>query len=157
MITKIISGGQTGVDRAALDWAIRNGIPHGGWCPKGRRSESGRIADKYNLQETGSPDYTGRTAKNVASSDGTLIISRGHPEGGTNLTVKMCRHPINPKPVHIVDALRKPDLAEFVDFVRKHNIRVLNVAGPRDRKQRNIGKDVKKILDVLIPAARVVP
>ena len=157
MIAKIISGGQTGVDRAALDYAIRSGISHGGWCPKGRISESGRISDKYNLQETGSPDYPGRTAKNVASSDGTLIISRGRPERGTKLTVNMCRHPSNPKPVFIVDVNKKLRVADFVTWVRENKIQVLNVAGPRDSRQPNIGKDVKEILGKLIPACQAPP
>ena len=80
-LKKIVSGGQTGVDRAALDFAIRRGIPHGGYCPKGRRSESGRIAAKYRLTECASADYAMRTALNVAYSDGTLILTRGRPEG----------------------------------------------------------------------------
>src|SRR3954447_2385050 len=90
MVSKIVSGGQTGVDRAALDFAIRRGIPHGGYCPKGRRSESGRIAAKYKLSECASPDYAMRTALNVVHSDGTLILARGRLEGGTQRTVDLC-------------------------------------------------------------------
>ena len=75
-VRKIVSGGQTGVDRAALDFAIRHGIAHGGYCPKGRRSESGRIAEKYQLTECASPDYAMRTALNILHSDGTLILTR---------------------------------------------------------------------------------
>jgi hypothetical protein len=72
---EIISGGQTGADRAALDWAIKHGIPHGGWCPKGRRSEDGPIDAKYQLQETPSNNYAQRTEWNVKDSDGTVIFS----------------------------------------------------------------------------------
>ncbi len=74
---KIISGGQTGADRAALDWAIRNGIPHGGWCPKGRKAEDGPIEAKYQLQETPSSKYLQRTDWNARDSDGTVIFSVG--------------------------------------------------------------------------------
>ena len=72
---KIISGGQTGADRAALEFAIKQGIPHGGWCPKGRRSEDGQIDAKYQLQETPSSNYLQRTEWNVRDSDGTVIFS----------------------------------------------------------------------------------
>ena len=87
MISKIVSGGQTGVDRAAVDFAIAHGIVPGGFCPKGRRSESGRIPDTYNLIECSSAGYLMRTALNVQHSDGTLIIMRGRPEGGTRKTI----------------------------------------------------------------------
>jgi hypothetical protein len=146
VITKIISAGETGVDRAALDFAIRFGIAHGGWCPKGRRSESGRISGKYQLCETSSTGFSGCMAKNIGSSDGTLIISRGRPTSGTKLTVEICDHPGNAKPKFIVDVLQPLDTEGFLDFVRKHKIRTLNVAGPRNSKQRSIGKDAKRVL-----------
>ena len=75
MIRKIISGGQTGVDRAALDWAMKYGIQHGGWCPAGRRAEDGAIPERYSLQETPARQYQQRTRWNVRDSDATLIIS----------------------------------------------------------------------------------
>jgi hypothetical protein len=106
-----VSGGQTGVDRAALDFAIRRGIPHGGYCPKGRRSESGRIAAKYQLTECASADYAMRTALNVAHSDGTLILTRGRPEGGTQRTVFLCRE--YGKPALVIDLDRKLKSADF--------------------------------------------
>ena len=81
MIRKIISGGQTGVDRAALDVAIKLAVAHGGWIPKGRITESGPLPDNYNLKETRSSSYSDRTEKNVLDSDGTLIISRGSLTG----------------------------------------------------------------------------
>ena len=77
MIRKIISGGQTGADRAALDVAIKFNIPHGGWIPKGRKAEDGRLPDRYQLQEMPTPSYPERTEQNVIDSDGTLIFSRG--------------------------------------------------------------------------------
>ncbi|MCX8018628.1 MAG: putative molybdenum carrier protein, partial [Rhodocyclaceae bacterium] len=84
---RIISGGQTGVDRAALDWAIARGIPHGGWCPKGRLAEDGPIAPRYNLTETESADLGERTWCNVRDSDGTLILNRGDLSGGSLKTL----------------------------------------------------------------------
>jgi hypothetical protein len=84
---KIISGGQTGVDRAALDAALALNIPCGGWCPKGRKAEDGPIPERYPLQETSSADYRVRTEKNVTDSDGTLILTRGPVTGGTAYTV----------------------------------------------------------------------
>jgi Circularly permutated YpsA SLOG family len=88
-IAKIISGGQTGVDRAALDVALELGIPCGGWCPKGRRAEDGAIPDKYPVEENDSPEYPPRTARNVRAADGTLILTRGTPDRGTALTVRI--------------------------------------------------------------------
>lgn len=130
MITKIVSGGQTGVDQAALDFAIERGIPHGGFCPKGRRSESGRIPDKYTLTETSSPDYPTRTAMNVQHSDGTLIITRGIATGGTKLTIDNCVE--WNKPRFIVNLDNKLQVKEFADWVRQNNICTLDVAGSRE-------------------------
>src|SRR6266851_4977853 len=88
MFAKIISGGQTGVDRAALDVALELGIPCGGWCPKGRRAEDGRIPKRYPLVETPTPAYPVRTEWNVRDSDGTLVLARGQASGGTALTIE---------------------------------------------------------------------
>lgn len=150
MITKIISGGQTGVDRAALDFAIKWNIPHGGFCPKGRRSESGRISDKYTLTETSSSNYRMRNAMNVQHSDGTLIITRGAPSGGTRLTIDNCR--VRNKPWFVVNVQHKLKVQEFADWVREQNIRILNVAGPRESKQSGIGKETKQTLGELFAA-----
>ena len=89
MIKKIISGGQTGADRAALDVALKLNITHGGWIPKGRKAEDGPLADKYQLQEMPTDSYPKRTEQNVIDSDGTLIISRGKPTGGSDFTREM--------------------------------------------------------------------
>lgn len=89
MVKKIISGGQTGADRAALDVAINLRIPHGGWIPKGRKTENGILSDKYQLKEMSSSSYQERTEKNVLDSDGTLIISRRKLTGGSALTKKL--------------------------------------------------------------------
>jgi len=146
-LKKIVSGGQTGVDRAALDFAIRRGIPHGGYCPKGRRSESGRISAKYQLTECASPDYAMRTALNVAHSDGTLILTRGRPEGGTQRTVFLCQE--YGKPALVIDLDRKLKSADFADWLRAHGIETLNVAGPRESKQAGIGKQTRAALEEL--------
>jgi hypothetical protein len=91
VIGKIISGGQTGVDRGALDVALDLGIPCGGWCPKGRRSEDGKVPERYPLKETAATDYRVRTEKNVRESDATDVLTWGAPTGGTGYTVKVAR------------------------------------------------------------------
>ncbi len=87
----VVSGGQTGADQGALDAALKLGHTCGGWCPMGRRSEAGRIPDRYPLQEHTSTKYPARTEANVRDSDGTLIFTYGEPTGGTALTVKLAR------------------------------------------------------------------
>jgi hypothetical protein len=146
-IRKIVSGGQTGVDRAALDFAIQRGIPHGGYCPQGRRSESGRIAEKYRLTECASPDYAMRTALNVMHSDGTLILTRGRPEGGTQRTVYLCRE--YGKPTLVIDLRHRLRASDFAAWLREHGIATLNVAGPRESKQSGIGKAAHQALEQL--------
>ena len=131
---KIISGGQTGVDRAALDFAIENNLDHGGYCPKGRKAEDGKIPDTYNLTETSSSDYRVRTEKNLTESDGTLIINYGQLTGGTKLTYNLCRK--KSIPVYVADTRVKEDILrlQFKDWLKENNIEVLNVAGPREKK-----------------------
>ena len=93
---KIISGGQTGVDRGALDAAIALGVPHGGWCPHGRLAEDGIIPARYQLRQTDSPEYHVRTEKNVQDSDATLILYRGEMKGGTKLTWQLAERHAKP-------------------------------------------------------------
>src|SRR3989304_5681242 len=100
-VRQIVTGGQTGVDRGALDAAIARGIPHGGWCPQGRLAEDGRIPDLYQIQENDSPDYTIRTERNVLDSDATLILCRGPLSGGTLLTFHFAKQ--HQKPCLVVD------------------------------------------------------
>src|SRR4030095_6805682 len=89
---KIVSGGQTGADRAALDWAIEHGVPHRGWCPQGRRAEDGRIGPQYNLKETPESQYVQRTEWNVRDSDGTLLVTLDNRlSGGTKQTLQFAR------------------------------------------------------------------
>jgi hypothetical protein len=134
---RIISGGQTGVDRAALDAALALGIDCGGWCPKGRRAEDGRIADHYPLQETESRDYARRTKANVQDSEGTLIILNDREatvSGGTRLTVKQAEKSDCALLVINVasDATAAVHAIQTVDWIIENQITVLNVAGPRE-------------------------
>lgn len=129
---KIVSGGQTGVDRGALDAALEIGAPCGGWCTKGRRAEDGRIPDRYPLAELEDKHYQQRTLRNVLDSDATLIIYFGVLGGGTELTLVFCiKHG---KPYRLIDAreispVRGAELIE--EFVCDNAVKVLNVAGPR--------------------------
>lgn len=128
-IRKIISGGQTGVDRAALDVARDLCIERGGWCPKGRLAEDGRIPDEYPLQETDSPVYAERTEKNVIASDGTLILTVGTLAGGTAYTVECAQR--HGRPYYVVDLARTMDPSSARQWLESYPIAVLNVAGPR--------------------------
>ena len=144
MPIKIVSGGQTGADRAALDWAIANNIPHGGWCPQGRRAEDGVIAERYQLDETPSGDYEQRTEWNVRDSDGTLIVSL-LPElsSGSKRTLEIAQRLGKPC-LHLHPGNATPTAIR--EFVERHAIRVLNVAGPRESGQPGIGKCVMELL-----------
>ena len=131
LISRIVSGGQTGVDRAALDLALELGIPCGGWCPKGRKAEDGRLPPRYPLQETPSADYPQRTEWNVRDSDGTLVLAIGTPTGGTAFTIKLAAQ--HRKPCLVVDLLKEGlDADKVRDWIKRGKIRVLNVAGPRE-------------------------
>jgi len=130
MFRKIISGGQTGVDRGALDVALELGIPCGGWCPKDRLSEDGPIAAKYPLDETPDIDYAQRTEWNVRDADGTLVLTRGQPTGGTALTIELATH--LDKPCLLIDVTDRPSPNTVWQWADAHDIRVVNVAGPRE-------------------------
>jgi len=148
LIEKIISGGQTGVDRAALDAAIENRIEHGGWCPRGRTAEDGVIAGRYSLCETDSTDYAVRTRLNVRDSDGTLILMTGRMEGGTALTAQAART-LN-KPVLVID-LDQPLQSNTIDsWINSQQIKVMNIAGPRESKQPGIYQKAYDLLDDLL-------
>ncbi len=129
-IEKIVSGGQTGVDRGALDAAIALGIPHGGWCPLGRLAEDGRVPDRYALRECPSEDYAVRTERNVLDSDGTLVLSIGEPSGGTALTCRLARE--HGRALLLVDLTRPLGADAVRRWIEDGGIAVLNVAGPRE-------------------------
>jgi len=143
-LTKIISGGQSGVDRAALDAALELGIPHGGWCPRGRLAEDGRIPSKYRLQETFSPDYTVRTRLNIRDSDGTLILYREPLEGGTALTWHKTLE--LEKPVLLVELGFPPVVEAFLLWLRENSIHTLNIAGPRESQRPGISTEAKLLI-----------
>jgi len=149
---KIISGGQTGVDRAALDVAIELGIPHGGWCPLGRLAEDGTIPQHYQLRETDSPDYAVRTERNVEEADATLILCRGRPTGGTELTRQLAMR--CGKPVRVVDLSSRPEVSKTRRWLRVYGRGVLNVAGPRESQSPGIGAEAAQYLRKLLQPRR---
>lgn len=133
---KIVSGGQTGADRAALDFAIAHGIAHGGWCPAGRRAEDGPLDARYRLMETTGKGYRARTVRNVHDSDATLIVNLGELEGGTLETRKTVER--LGKPMRIVQAdepLDEAAVAGLRAWLDDPTIGALNVAGPRESKR----------------------
>jgi hypothetical protein len=132
----LISGGQTGVDRGALDAALELGIPHGGWCPRGRLAEDGRIPDRYQLRETDSTDYAVRTQQNVVQSNATLILCRGRISGGTELTLRLAQQ--HGRPNLVVDLEQPPDTAKVRRWLGEHGVETLNVAGPRESQSPGI-------------------
>jgi hypothetical protein len=133
---KIISGGQTGVDRAALDVALRHGIRCGGWCPAGRLDEFGKIPDHYPIQELQGGGFTERTLQNVKDSDGTVVIYPGELRGGTEQTVRFCVELKRPHELINASKISAEDAAKLIgDFVDKNKIKILNVAGPRQSER----------------------
>lgn len=150
----IVSGGQTGADRAALDFALRHGFPHRGWCPADRLAEDGRLDDCYRLRETPSPAYAQRTEWNVRDSDGTVIFSlRATLSGGTLLTWEFAQQYRKPVLFLVKDQTAAP-ARELRKFIRRHHIRQLNVAGPRASFAPHIGAFVESVLsEALLPEA----
>jgi hypothetical protein len=149
MIGRLVSGGQSGVDRAALDAALALGIPCGGWCPRGRKAEDGVIPARYPLTETPSDRYQQRTRWNVRDSDGTLVLTVGEPAGGTRLTVDVCRK--SGKPHLVVDPRDEDGLAAARDWVRANLAGgVLNVAGPRASEHPGLYEQARAFLQALL-------
>lgn len=155
-VQQVVSGGQTGVDRAGLDAALACGFPVGGWCPAGRRSEAGPIPQEYPLQETESAAYQIRTEWNVRDSDGTLIIVRSKVTGGTSLTRKLAMN--HGKPIFVqklknrhVDLMKNEAawnaaIAEIRTWLTDNNIRILNIAGPRASSEEALYEDARRFL-----------
>ena len=156
MIQKIISGGQTGADRAALDFAIKHNLPYGGWVPKGRKTEDGTLPEKYHLQEMPSGSYSKRTEKNVLDSDGTLILSHGLLTGGSALTTSFAdRHR---KPWIHID-LEMTSYSEAVRIIQewavRNGIKIMNVAGARASKDPMIYQAVMDLLEEMKTACSI--
>ena len=145
MVERIVSGGQTGVDRAALDTALLLGIPSGGWCPRGRKAEDGPIDARYPLRETPSADYPERTEWNVRDSDGTLVLTRGRPSGGTAFTIALARR--HGRPLLVLDLEQGPDPSEVQRWTEASEVAILNIAGPRESQQPGIQDEARRFLE----------
>jgi predicted Rossmann-fold nucleotide-binding protein len=150
-ITKIISGGQTGADQAALDAAIEKGISHGGWIPRGRLTEAGMLPEKYQLKEMETASYPRRTEQNVIDSDGTLIISHGELTDGSAYTRQMAKKHRKPW-IHIdADAIPMKEAIKLIwSWIEENRIEELNVAGSRASKDARIYPTAKSILMALL-------
>jgi Icc protein len=148
IIDRIVSGGQTGVDRAALDVALELGLEVGGWCPKGRRAEDGSLPWRYPLRETPEARYAQRTEWNVRDAHGTLILAAGRLSGGTALTAALTRR--LGKPLLVADLEEPPTPEAFTGWLKAHAIAVLNVAGPRESSLPGAGARAATMLRVLL-------
>lgn len=149
----IVNGGQSGVDRAALDSAAKLMLPSRGWCPNGRWAEDGTIDAKYPMQECGSPTPAVRTELNAIDSDGTLVLTKGNPQDGTPLTVERAQG--HGKPTMVMTLGETPDVAAFWKWINDHDIRVLNVGGPRESFEPGVVyAGSRAILDVILDPTR---
>ena len=150
---KIISGGQTGVDRAALDFAIQQGIEHGGWCPRGRLAEDGVIPPMYHLRETDLVEYDERTEKNVLDSDATLIVARARELSSGTAFTKTCVEQQGRPLLIVCEPEGVPRGAAVLSkFLRQNKVRTLNVAGPRESQAPGLGKFVRELLEAVLGA-----
>lgn len=165
-ILKIFSGGQTCADRGGLEAALRCGVPHGGWCPKGRKAEDGRIPARYTLRETDTENYPQRTERNIVDSDATLVFTRGAPAGGSLLTLELAKR--YGKPWYMVDLTRgsqeehvagivawlqgKAAAAEGSFCGQPPDKCVLNVAGSRESENPGIEGAVTAMMIEVLPA-----
>jgi predicted Rossmann fold nucleotide-binding protein DprA/Smf involved in DNA uptake len=164
----IISGGQTGADRAALDFAIERGLPHGGRCPRGRLAEDGPIPLRYELRETPSRKYAQRTEWNIRDSDATLVFSiAAQPQGGTRLTLDLAERLGKPvlhlsqssltresalEAMAATAAVVASAAAELRAFLAEHGVQILNVAGPRASQEPEVAAFVKVVLEAALRA-----
>ena len=151
MISKIISGGQTGADQGALDAAIKVGIPHGGWIPKGRLTEKGPLSDTYQLKEMETDSYSARTEKNILDSDGTLILSHGTLTGGSKLTQESAEKHHKPHlHIDLSNAISRFSAALTIsNWIKDKGIKVLNVAGARASKDPMIYQATMDVIETL--------
>jgi hypothetical protein len=153
----ILSGGQTGVDRAALDFAIEFSLPHGGWCPRGRKAEDGPIDERYQLAETPSPRYSQRTEWNVRDSDATVVFSiASEVSGGTALTIAIAQRLGKPW-LHLsaeaVSAEGADPAEVLLDFLVAHRVSRLNIAGPRASQEPEVAAFVRQVFVAALDAS----
>ena len=147
---RIISGGQTGADRAALDFAIVSDYSHGGWAPRGRKAEDGCIALKYQLTELPEGGYRQRTRRNVEDSDGTLIVNLGALDGSTRATKIFAEKAGKPLFVaQVDDGVTAEMAADVLAWLRAHDIKTLNLAGPRESKRPGIYQLTTALLEAV--------
>jgi hypothetical protein len=150
---EIVSGGQTGVDRAALDAAIKLNIPHGGWCPKGRLAEDSTIAKHYKLKETYTSEYSERTKLNIRDSDGTLILT---PEtldkitDGTILTIREVKEKNKPCLIISLTQIQDFNFKDILSWIKENHIKILNIAGPRESQSPGIYNMAYKFIESLL-------
>lgn len=151
ILKRIVSGGQTGVDRGALDAALAAGFPCGGWCPEGRKAEDGPIPERYPMKDLAGAGYRQRTRQNVIDSDGTLVLCFGEPTGGTAETLRFCER--FGKPALIVDGLvsnQEAAAATAKAFIEQRRIAVLNVAGPRESSHAGARAFAETVVSLLL-------
>ena len=143
---KVVSGGQTGVDRVALDVAIETGLEHGGWCPANRRAEDGQIPDCYDLVSTESKNYAVRTEQNIVDSDGTIVFYLGKASGGTALTINLAKKHNKPfLEIELSDS--EPELPDQIcQWISQQQISILNVAGPRLSSSPELPDRIRPVL-----------
>lgn len=149
-VLTIVSGGQTGADRAGLDFAIAHGLPHGGWCPLGRRAEDGPLHERYQLRETEGEGYLQRTRCNVADSDATLIFNIGELSDGSLATLRFAKRAGKPVRVVALDTIDLvAEVADMREWLAAQAIAILNIAGPRESKRPGIYQRTLAFLEML--------
>jgi hypothetical protein len=154
-LPKLVSGGQTGVDRAALDVALDLGLDCGGWCPRGRAAEDGPIASRYPLRETPGAHPSQRTTWNVRDSQATLALVRGEPVGGTALALAHAK--ILGRPTLLIDLSVRPDPEAIQAWIANQGVQSLNVAGPRESQARGVYRQARSLLEAALGPRRHLP
>jgi hypothetical protein len=141
----IKSGGQTGVERAALDYALCNGLLYSGWCPHGRRADDGIIPRRYVLQEAFSEDLIARVAQNIIESDGVLIIIYNEMDEPTQLAYDLALD--YQKPVFVWAIYKNHNHRLVANWIEKEKISVLNITGPSEKNAAGIHEETLDLLD----------